>query len=222
MSMDPRPGAVADAMRVVVCDDHPILRAALCELIAAQPDVAQVIEASSGREVLDCVRRGGCDVVLLDVAMPGQNGIDVLRAIRLRDRSLPVLMFSAAGEAQFALHVIRLGAQGYLNKSCRPDELLHALRTVARGKRHLTAPVAALLAGGLDAQAADPSHAQLSDRELQVFLRLARGETVTAIGQALCLSFKTVSTYRSRVLDKLQLRTNSDVTYYAMKQGLIE
>jgi two-component system, NarL family, invasion response regulator UvrY len=209
-------------LRVVICDDHPIVRAGFKQFLAGQPDMESVEEAPSGREALELVRREVCDVLLLDISMPGQNGVDVLRAIRLRKPDLPVLMLSSFPEQHYALQMLKLGASGYLPKDCEPADLLRAIRSVAQGRRFVTESVGDLLANGLSGNGDEPPHAQLSDRELQVFLRLAKGESVTAIANVLNLSFKTISTYRSRVLEKLNLRSNSDVTYYAMKNGLIQ
>jgi two-component system invasion response regulator UvrY len=209
-------------LKVVICDDHPIVRAGFRQFLAGQPDMESVEEAESGRDALDMVRNDACDVLLLDISMPGQNGVDVLRAIRLRKPELPVLMLSSFPEQHYALQMLKLGASGYLPKDCEPADLLRAIRSVAQGRRFVSESVGDLLANGLGAKGDEPPHAQLSDRELQVFLRLAKGESVTAIANVLNLSFKTISTYRSRVLEKLNLRSNSDVTYYAMKNGLIQ
>jgi DNA-binding NarL/FixJ family response regulator len=209
-------------LKVVICDDHPIVRAGFRQFLSGQPDMESVEEAGSGREALDMVRNDACDVLLLDISMPGQNGVDVLRAIRLRKPELPVLMLSSFPEQHYALQMLKLGASGYLPKDCEPADLLRAIRSVAQGRRFVSESVGDMLANGLGGNSDEPPHAQLSDRELQVFLRLAKGESVTAIANVLNLSFKTISTYRSRVLEKLNLRSNSDVTYYAMKNGLIE
>jgi len=209
-------------LKVVICDDHAIVRAGLRRFLDGQPDIEGVQEAATGREALDLVRVGSFDVLLLDISMPGQNGVDVLRAIRLRKPELPVLMLSSFPEQHYALQMLKLGASGYLPKDCEPGDLLRAIRSVAQGRRFVSEAVGDLLANGLGGNGNEPPHAQLSDRELQVFLRLAKGESVTAIANVLNLSFKTISTYRSRVLEKLHLRSNSDVTYYAMKNGLIQ
>jgi DNA-binding NarL/FixJ family response regulator len=209
-------------LKVVICDDHPIVRAGFRQFLAGHPDMESVREAGNGREALDLVRTDACDVLLLDISMPGQNGIDVLRAIRLRRPELPVLMLSSFPEQHYALQMLKLGASGYLPKDCEPSELLRAIRSVSQGRRFVTEAVGDLLASGLGNNGDEPPHQQLSDRELQVFLRLAKGESVTAIANVLNLSFKTISTYRSRVLEKLNLKSNSDVTYYALKNGLIE
>ncbi|MEY2689393.1 MAG: hypothetical protein RL375_3592 [Pseudomonadota bacterium] len=208
-------------IRIAIVDDHAVVRAGLRQFLADQADFIVIGEAANGREALDIVRRGEVDVVLLDIAMPGQNGVDALAAIRARAPTLAVLILSGHDEAHYATTLLRLGASGYLGKDCDPDELVKAVRTVARGRKYITAGVAERLADGLAGGEAGPAHDQLSERELQIFLRLAQGETIGTIALTLSLSVKTVSTYRSRVMDKMQLASNSDLTYYAIKNGLI-
>ena len=207
-------------IRVAICDDHAIVRAGFRQFIVDEADMEVSAEADNGREALDVARRGECDVMLLDIAMPGQNGIDTLRAIKRGQPELPVLMLSGFSEEHYALSMLKLGACGYLRKDCEPGELVRAIRTAAQGRRYVTVAVGDLLARELGRKSDAPPHAGLSDRELQVFLRLARGEAVTAIADTLSLSFKTVSTYRTRILEKLGAKSNCDLTYYAVKQGL--
>jgi DNA-binding NarL/FixJ family response regulator len=154
--------------------------------------------------------------------MPGQSGVDTLAAIRARAPDLPVLILSGYAEEHYATTLLRQGASGYLNKECDPQEIVRAIRTVARGRRYITAGVAERLAEGLHGSGDVPLHEQLSERELQVFLRLAKGETVGHIAEGMSLSVKTVSTYRTRVMEKMHLASNSDLTYYALKNGLID
>ena len=171
---------------------------------------------------LDAVRRGGIDVVLLDISMPDQSGVDALAAIRARAPHLPVLILSGFAEQHYATALLRQGASGYLNKDCDPEEIVKAVRTVARGRKYISAGVAEQLAEGLGGGSDRPLHEQLSERELQVFLRLARGETIGHMAESMSLSVKTVSTYRTRVMEKMVLTSNSDLTYYALKNGLIQ
>jgi DNA-binding NarL/FixJ family response regulator len=208
-------------IRIAIVDDHAMVRAGLRQFFADQIDLSVVAEAACGREALDIVRAGAVDVVLLDISMPGQNGVDVLVSIRARAPALPVLILSGFAEAHYATTLLRQGASGYLNKDCDPDEIVRAVRTVYRGRRYITAAVAEQLADGLDGKQSLPAHELLSERELQVFLRLARGETVGHLAVSLSLSVKTVSTYRTRVMEKMKLASNSDLTYYALKAGLI-
>jgi two-component system, NarL family, invasion response regulator UvrY len=209
-------------IRIAIVDDHAVVRAGLRQYFAEQIDFSVVAEASNGREALDIVRKGEVDVMLLDISMPDQSGVDALAAIRARAPALPVLILSGYAEEHYATTLLRQGASGYLNKDCDPEEIVKAIRTVARGRKYITAGVAERLAEGLGGDGDKLPHEQLSERELQVFLRLAQGETIGHMADSLCLSVKTVSTYRTRVMEKMGLASNSDLTYYALKNGLIQ
>jgi two-component system, NarL family, invasion response regulator UvrY len=209
-------------IRIAIVDDHALVRAGLRQFLADEIDFSVVAEAATGREAMDIVRKGDVDVVVLDIGMPGQSGVDTLAAIRARAPDLPVLILSGYAEEHYATTLLRQGASGYLNKECDPQEIVRAIRTVARGRRYITAGVAERLAEGLHGSGDVPLHEQLSERELQVFLRLAKGETVGHIAEGMSLSVKTVSTYRTRVMEKMHLASNSDLTYYALKNGLID
>lgn len=209
-------------IRIAIVDDHAIVRAGLRQFLSEQVDLRVTGEASSGREALDLARAGEVDVMLMDLSLPDQSGVETLAAIKARKPELPVLILSGFPETHYATTLLRQGASGYLNKGCDPDEIVKAIRTVAMGRRYITAQVAEMLADGAAGVSGRPPHENLSERELQVFLRLARGETVGHIADGMSLSVKTVSTYRSRVLEKLALNTNSELTYYALKNGLIE
>jgi two-component system, NarL family, invasion response regulator UvrY len=208
-------------IRIGIVDDHAIVRAGLRQFLAEQVDLRVTGEGSNGKEALDLARGGEVDVLLMDISMPDQSGVDALAAIKARFPALPVLILSGFPEVHYATTLLRQGASGYLNKECDPEEIARAVRTVALGRRYITAAVAELLADGV-ADGNRPLHEQLSDRELQVFLRLAKGETVGHMAESMFLSIKTVSTYRTRVLEKMNLQTNSDLTYYAMKNGLMQ
>jgi DNA-binding NarL/FixJ family response regulator len=209
-------------IRVAICDDHQIVRAGFKPIFSSADDFEVVAEAGSGREALDIARREICDVLLLDIAMPDQSGIDTLRTIRQGQPDLPVLILSGYPAQQYALNLFKMGANGYLNKECEADELITAVRTVYQGRRYVSATVGELLAQTFDRDPNTAPHTELSDREFQVFLRLARGATVSDIGVALSLSIKTVSTYRTRMLEKLQLGTNAEATRYALDRGLVD
>jgi two-component system invasion response regulator UvrY len=168
------------------------------------------------------VRRGEVDVIVMDIAMPDQSGVDALAAIRARAPDLPVLILSGFPESHYATTLLRQGASGYLNKDCDPEDIVKAIRTVYRGRKYITAGVAEQLADGLSRGGDKPPHDHLSERELQVFLRLAKGETIGHLADSMSLSVKTVSTYRTRVMEKMALSSNSDLTYYALKNGLIQ
>jgi DNA-binding NarL/FixJ family response regulator len=207
-------------IRVAIVDDHAIVRAGLRQFLAEQIDLDVVAEAADGRAALDLVRAGGIDVLVMDLSMPGQGGVDALIAIRARAPELPVLILSGFPEAHYATALLRHGASGYLNKECDPQEIVDAIRVVHQGRRYVTRALAELLAEGL-VTVERPPHEQLSEREFQVFLRLAQGEAIGEIAQGMSLSVKTVSTYRTRLLEKMRLASNSDLTYYALKNGLI-
>ena len=208
-------------IRIAIVDDHPVVRAGLRQFFSEQPDLQVVAEADSGRAAVDLARHASVDVILLDIAMPDQSGVDALAAIKARAPTLPVLILSCFPESHYATSMLRLGASGYLNKECDPEDIVNAVRTVCRGHRYISAGVAEQLADTLDRGGRLP-HESLSGRELQVFCRLARGECIGQIAKSMSLSVKTVSTYRSRVLEKLKLASNSDLTYYALKAGLIQ
>ena len=210
-------------IRIGIVDDHAIVRSGLRQFLGENVDLRVTGEAGNGREALELARGGEVDVLLMDISMPGQSGVDALSAIKTRFPDLPVLILSGFPETHYATTLLRQGASGYLNKECDPEEIANAIRTVARGRRYISPTVAELLADGVAGGASDrPLHESLSERELQVFLRLAKGETVGDMAKAMFLSVKTVSTYRTRVLEKIKLETNSDLTYYALKNGLIQ
>jgi DNA-binding NarL/FixJ family response regulator len=209
-------------IKVGIVDDHAIVRSGLRIFLSEHVDVRVAGEASNGKEALELARSGEIDVLLMDISMPDQSGVDAMQAIKVRFPDLPVLILSGFPEAHYATTLLRQGASGYLNKECDPEEIVTAIRTVYRGRRYISPGVAEILAdsaaGGVD----KPPHDTLSERELQVFLRLAKGQTIGHMAEDMFLSVKTVSTYRTRVLEKLKLSTNSELTYYALKNGLIQ
>jgi two-component system, NarL family, invasion response regulator UvrY len=210
------------AIRVGIADDHPITRSALRAFLDEQDDIRVVAEASSGREAIDLVRTETVDVLLLDLDMPGQSGIDALTMIKAKAEHVAVLVLSGYPEHQYAVPLIRSGASGYLNKACDPGEIPIAIRRVAQGSRYITPVVAELLASQVIAPTPGGLHEQLSARELQVFLKLAQGCTAGEVAAELSLSAKTVSTYRARLMRKLDAHSNSDLTYYALKHRLLD
>jgi two-component system, NarL family, invasion response regulator UvrY len=209
-------------IRIAIVDDHAMVRLGLRQFFADQVDFTVVAEASNGRDAVDIVRKGNVDVMVLDISMPDQSGVDALAAIKARAPDLPVLILSGFPEEHYATTMLRQGASGYLNKDCDPEEIVKAIRTVYRGRKYITAGVAERLAEGLSGGADKPLHELLSERELQVFLRLAKGETIGHMAESMSLSVKTVSTYRTRVMEKMHLESNSELTYYALKSGLIQ
>ena len=209
-------------IRVAIVDDHAIVRAGLRQYLAEQVDLRVTGEAANGREALNIVRQGDVDVLVMDLSMPDQSGVDALAAIKARAPELPVLILSGFPEEHYATTLLRQGAAGYLNKECDPAQIVDAIRTVHRGRKYITPGVAQLLAEGLTGAGDKAPHEMLSEREFQVFLRLAKGETIGNMAQSMSLSVKTVSTYRSRVMEKMSLSSNSDLTYYALKNWLIQ
>lgn len=209
-------------IRVAIVDDHAIVRSGLRQYLSEHVDLRVTGEASNGKDALTLARSGDVDVMLMDISMPDQGGIEALKAIKLRFPEMPVLILSGFPEAHYATTLLRQGASGYLNKECDPEEIANAIRTVARGRKYISPAVAELLADGLAGGLERPAHEMLSERELQVFLRLAKGETIGHMAEEMFLSVKTVSTCRTRVLEKLKLASNSDLTYYAMTNGLIQ
>jgi DNA-binding NarL/FixJ family response regulator len=209
-------------IRVAICDDHQIVRAGFKQILSEISDIEVVAEAANGREALDIARKESCDVMLLDISMPDHSGVDTLRTIKQGQPELPILILSVYPAQQYAVNLLKMGANGYLNKDCEADELMKAIRTVATGRRYVSATVGEILAQGFDQANTAAAHTELSDREFQVFLHLAKGEQVSDIAEKLSLSIKTISTYRTRVMEKMGLHSNSDLTYYAMKNNLLE
>jgi DNA-binding NarL/FixJ family response regulator len=208
-------------IRILIVDDHAIVRAGLKQFIAGQIDMEVAAEAGSGAEAIAAANAATLDVVLLDISLPDQSGVDVLKRLKHTKPALPVLILSGLAERQYAINLIRAGAAGYLNKEAAASELIGAIRTVAQGRRYLSPTLSDLLAANLVGDAEKPLHSQLSEREFQIFCKLAAGSTVSQIADELFLSVKTVSTYRTRILEKMDMRTNADLTYYAIKNGLV-
>ena len=208
-------------IRVGIADDHAITRYALGRHIQAHPHMVLVGEADSGTEAMHLVRRGGMDVLLLDLMMPGAGGLDVLHRIRARAPGLGVVVLSNYPPERYALNALRLGAHAYLAKHCEPAEIIRAITATAAGQRTLTAEITDLLATSLDSAAREP-HESLTQTEFQILLHLAKGEKSGDVAKTLSLSPKTVSTYRTSLMKKMDTRTNSDLTRYALSRGLLD
>ena len=207
--------------RVLIADDHAVVRAGLKQFLVEDRAISAVGEAATGRETLDRLRAENWDLVILDIGMPDRSGIDILQQIRSVHDRTRVLVLSGYPERQYALNVLRAGASGFIEKGTAPEELLRAVRAVLQGRRYVSSTLAEQLVGELDGDADKPLHARLSEREFQVFCKLAAGRAVSEIAAELCLSVKTVSTYRSRILEKLKMQNNAELTHYAIKNGLI-
>jgi DNA-binding NarL/FixJ family response regulator len=208
-------------IRILIADDHAIVRAGLRKLLAEAADMQIAGEAGSSEETLTQVRAAEWSVVLLDLALPDRSGVDTLRLVKQVKPMLPVLILSIYPEDQYAINLLRGGASGYIAKDAEPAELIRAIRLVATGRKYISASVAQQLASELNG-ADGPLHNELSEREFQVFCKLAGGMSVSQIASELFLSVKTISTYRRRILEKMNMKNNADCTYYAIKNGLIE
>jgi two-component system, NarL family, invasion response regulator UvrY len=208
--------------RVAVVDDHELVRIGLKQIIEAESDFSWVGDASTGREALDMLRSKPCDVLLLDLSLPDMSGLDVLRRIKSHHDSVATLVLSAYPEKQYGLNVLRAGASGFVSKTAAPGELCRAIRAAVRGGRYVSPELAEVLVNGMQGVSGEPPHAALSEREFQIFCKLAEGQSVTEIGAALFLSVKTVSTYRTRILEKMGMKSNADMTYYAIKNDLVQ
>ena len=209
-------------IKIGIVDDHAIVRSGLKQFFSDHVDLRVVGEASNGREAIDLIRNTEIDVLVMDLSMPGQTGLDALGMIRAKAPDVGILILSGYPEEHYAMNLIRQGASGYLNKDCDPMEIVKAVRTISLGRRYITPAVADLLAQQLNRKDDAPAHELLSEREFQVFLKLAKGETAGDIAKSLSLSVKTVSTYRTRLMEKMNLASNSDLTYYALKNKLID
>jgi len=208
--------------RVLIADDHAMIRAGLRQWLEQDRSVDAIAEASTGAETLQQLRDGHWELVILDINMPDRSGIDILRHIRSGHPDTRVLVISGFSEKQYAINVLRAGAAGYLAKDQAPEEFMRAVHTVLAGRRFVSAALSEMLVSALDEPTEQPLHASLSQREFQILCKLAVGRSVSEIAQELFISVKTVSTYRARVLEKMKLTTNADLTTYALRNGLVQ
>lgn len=208
-------------IRLAIVDDHAIVRAGFREMLSEELGMSIQFEAGTAEEAQSLLRQYNCDVLMLDLSLPDQNGIDLLRTVKQRHEETQVLIISSFSEERYALSMIRSGASGYLCKDCDRSDLINAIHTVAQGRRYISANTAELLVREMAGETDKPAHQELSEREMQVFMRLVRGESVSAIAHALHLSVKTISTYRSRLLEKLGVNSNAELATYAHQHGLL-
>jgi len=208
-------------IRVILCDDHAVVRRGIRDTLSEAVDIQVVAEAGSYAEVREALRSTPCEILVLDLNLPGRGGLEVLASLRESDTPVKVLMVSMFPEDQYAIRCLRAGAQGYLNKSGDPAELITAVRTIAQGRKYVTPEVAQMLVDNLSTPTNEALHASLSERELQTLLKIASGKRLSDIAEELMLSPKTVSVYRSRVLEKLKLSNNAELTVYAIRNGLV-
>ena len=209
-------------IRALIADDHAVVRQGLRQILLETADMVVTGEAANGPEALERARAGGYDVIVLDITMPGRSGFEVLKELRLEDPALPVLVLSMHSEEQFAVRLLKAGASGYLNKESAPEELVKAIRKVVSGGRYVSPRLAEKLAFEIDSGSDKLLHETLSDREFQVMRMMASGQTVKEIAAELALSVKTISTYRARILDKMNLHTNAELIHYAIQNQLIQ
>jgi DNA-binding NarL/FixJ family response regulator len=209
-------------IKILIADDHAIVREGLKQIVAETSDMVVADEASSGHEVLDKVRSNEYTVVVLDISMPGGDGLNILKQIKKEKLKLPVLVLSVHPEEQYAVRVLKAGAAGYLTKESAPGELISAIRRVSTGRKYVSSLLAEKLAFDLQSEGETSLHETLSDREFQVMCMIASGKRVKDIGEELCLSVKTISTYRSRILEKMRMKNSAELTHYALKHGLVE
>ena len=208
-------------LKILIVDDHAVVRAGLKQILAETSDMKVAAEAGSGSEALEMASHGSFDLVLLDISMPDMSGLDVLKELHRHYETLPILMLSMYPEEQYAIRALKAGAKGYLTKESAPAELISAIRKVSQGGRYISLSLAENLAFYLGSDANKSPHQMLSDREYQVMLMIASGKTVSEIADELILSVKTISTNRSRALQKMGMKNNAEFTYYAVKEGLV-
>ena len=213
---------VTAAIKVLIADDHAIVREGLRQICAGSKDIMVAGNAANGLEAIKLAREGNGDVLLLDIVLPDRNGIDILKQIRKEQPELPVLILSIHREDQYAIRALKAGAAGFLNKHAAPAELLAAIRQAASGRKYVSPSLAQELANQIGFDHDTPLHETLSDREYQTMVMIASGKTVSDIAAELTLSVKTISMYRSRVLSKMKMRHNAELTHYALKNALVE
>jgi two-component system invasion response regulator UvrY len=209
-------------VKILIADDHAVVRQGLKQILAAEYRNAVFGEASNGQQAIDLVWKEPWDVLVLDITMPGQSGLDVLKAVKKSRPKLPVLMLSMHPEDQFAVRMLKIGAAGYMTKECAPEELVGAVRKVMSGGRYVSPALAEKMAAYLAIDVQTPPHERLSDREFLVLRLIASGKTVTAIARELSLSVKTISTYRTRILEKTGMLNSAELMHYAMQNQLVE
>ena len=209
-------------IKILIADDHPIVRRGLKQIISETVDMEVTGEASNGQEVINKVRKDNYDIILLDLSMPVRSGLDILKELKTIKPKINILVLSVHPEKQYAIRVLKLGASGYLTKDSASDELIQAIRKVASGKKYITHTLAEELAGELDLDRDKKPHEILSDREFQVLCLIASGKTIKQISDELFLSEKTISTYKSRIFEKMRMGTDAELIRYAIEEKLVE
>ncbi len=209
-------------MKVLIADDHAVVRRGLIQLLADEYPAVSVGEARDAAEVLQLARERDWDIVILDISMPGRSGLEVLKELKQQLPKVPVLILTSHPEEQYAVRVLKAGAAGYMTKESAPEHLIEGIKKVTRGGRYVSPRLAELLAASIGTDRERPPHESLSDREYRVLCLIGSGKTVGEIAAALSLSVKTVSTYRARLLEKMGMKNNAELTHYALKNGLVD
>jgi len=208
-------------LKIGIADDHDIVRQGLKQIISDTDNMVVMGEASNGQELIEMVRKKPFDVLLLDISMPGRSGIEILKQLKIEKPNLPVLMLSMHPEDQYAIRALKAGASGYISKDSASEVLVEAIRKAAQGRKYISPSLAEKLAGTISHDVDEKAHESLSDREFQILVMLAQGKSVSEIGKELFLSVKTISTYRRRILDKMNLKNNAELTHYAIEHELV-
>ena len=208
-------------IKVIIVDDHPVVRRGLKQILQEESDVKVVGEAENAQEAFKIIRRTDCNAVVLDISLPGASGVEILKQLKYEYKKLPVLILSVHPEEQYAVRVMKAGASGYLTKESAPEELVKAIRKIISGGKYISSSLAERLITDIDASG-KPRHEKLSDREFEIMRMIARGKAIKKIAEELYLSEKTVSTYRTRLLEKMNMTTNAEIISYVLKNKLIE
>lgn len=208
-------------MKILLCDDHHIVRVGIKHLLQQLPDVTVILEAENGNEAIAVLKRESFDIVILDISLPGISGLEVLQLIKTRWPNINILMLSMHPQEQYAIQALKMGASGYLTKDTAFEELIAAVKKIAAGGKYISQSLAENLASYIDSNTQKAKHNTLSKREFEIMIMLANGKSLIEIGNELFISNKTVSTYRTRIMDKMELTKNTELTKYCMENHLI-